>query len=97
MPTPSERLYDQVLGCLLGGLCGDAIGRPSECLDYRTIAARFGRIGGPQAQPGKAAGAGTDDSALKHMLCTAILRADGDVTPHDWAAVWREEMIVHYG
>lgn len=85
-------LYDKVLGCLLGGLCGDAIGRPTESLDYRTIEARFGRITGPQAEPGKAAGAGTDDSALKHMLCEAILRAPGEVTPAEWAAVWRERM-----
>ena len=36
---------------------------------------------------------GTDDSALKHMLCEAIVRAGGrDVTPEDWAAVWRDRM-----
>jgi ADP-ribosylglycohydrolase len=90
--TNHSAFFDQVLGCLLGGLCGDAIGRPGECLDYRTIEERFGRITGPQAQPGKAPGAGTDDSALKHMLCTAILRAEGEVTPADWAAVWRQQM-----
>ena len=88
-PVP---LYDQVLGCLLGGLCGDTIGRPAENLDYQTIAARFGRITGPLAEPGKAAGVGTDDSALKHMLCAAILAAPGEVTPADWAAVWRARM-----
>ena len=83
-------LLDKIRGALLGGLCGDEIGRPAECLDYQTIAERFGRISGPQPRPGKPAG--TDDSALKHMLCEAIVRAEGQVTPADWAAVWRERM-----
>ncbi|HWQ12536.1 MAG TPA: ADP-ribosylglycohydrolase family protein [Roseiflexaceae bacterium] len=85
-------LRDRVRGALLGGLCGDAIGRPAECLSYQEIAARFGRITGPLEQPGRQAGDGTDDSALKHMLCEAILRAPDEVTPADWAAVWRERM-----
>ena len=85
-----SQLLDKIRGALLGGLCGDEIGRPAECLDYQTIAERFGRITGPQPRPGKPAG--TDDSALKHMLCEAIVRAAGEVTPADWAAVWRERM-----
>jgi len=85
-----SQLLDNIRGTLLGGLCGDEIGRPAECLDYQTIAARFGRIDGPQVRPGKPAG--TDDSALKHMLCEAIRRAEGEVTPDDWAAVWRARM-----
>jgi ADP-ribosylglycohydrolase len=86
-----SELIDKIRGALLGGLCGDEIGRPVECLDYQTIAERFGWIDGPQVRPGKQAG--TDDSALKHMLCEAIMRAAGAVTPDDWAAVWRERMI----
>jgi ADP-ribosylglycohydrolase len=92
MTEQCERLTDQVLGCLLGGLCGDAVGRPAENLDYRTIEERYGRITGPMEQPGTAAGAGTDDSALKHLLCDAIIHAPGEVTPYDWAQVWRERM-----
>jgi ADP-ribosylglycohydrolase len=89
-----SQLFDKISGALLGGLCGDEIGRPAECLDYQTIAERFGRITGPQPRPGKPAG--TDDSALKHMLCEAIVRADGQVTPADWAAVWREQMAPNH-
>jgi ADP-ribosylglycohydrolase len=85
-----SQLLDKISGALLGGLCGDEIGRPAECLDYQTIAERFGRIAGPEQRPGKPAG--TDDSALKHMLCEALMRAEGEVTPDDWAAVWRERM-----
>jgi ADP-ribosylglycohydrolase len=90
-------LRDRVLGALLGGLCGDAIGRPTESLHYKTIAERFGRITGPMADHRGRPGEGTDDSALKHLLCTAIIRADGEVTAHDWARVWREQMVPrHY-
>src|SRR5262245_23946456 len=86
-------LYDRVLGALLGGLCGDAVGRPVEALHYQTIAERFGRITGPMTDPRGRPGQGTDDSALKHLLCTAIIRADGEVTAGDWAEVWREQMV----
>lgn len=90
-------LRDRVLGALLGGLCGDAIGRPAESLHYQVIAERFGRITGPRADSRGRPGDGTDDSALKHLLCTAIVRADGEVTASDWAQVWREQMIPrHY-
>jgi ADP-ribosylglycohydrolase len=88
----ANQLYDKVLGCLLGGLCGDAVGRPAENLDYRTVQERYGRITGPVAQAGVVAGAGTDDSALKHMLCDAIVGAPGEVTPYDWAEIWRKRM-----
>ena len=39
MTDPIERtaLYDKTLGCLLGGLIGDAIGTPTEGKDYRFI------------------------------------------------------------
>jgi hypothetical protein len=51
-----SQLLDNIRGALLGGLCGDEIGRPTECLDYQTIRARFGRIAGPQVRSGKPAG-----------------------------------------
>jgi ADP-ribosylglycohydrolase len=86
-------LRDRVLGALLGGLCGDAIGRPTESLHYETIAERFGRIEGPMTDRRGGPGDGTDDSALKHLLCTAIVRAEGEVTAGDWAQVWREQMV----
>jgi ADP-ribosylglycohydrolase len=85
-------LLDRIRGALLGGLCGDEIGRPAEGLDHRTLARLLGRITGPLDE-GDSGGAGTDDTALKHMLCEAIVRAGArTVTPDDWAAVWRERM-----
>ena len=37
-------LYKKTLGCLLGGLIGDAIGTPTEGMDYHNIEARFGWV-----------------------------------------------------
>jgi ADP-ribosylglycohydrolase len=76
-----DLLHDRTLGCLLGGLIGDAMGRPAENKTWRQIEAEFGRIT-------DFSGSGTDDSALKHLLCDAILRAHGPVTPADWAEEW---------
>ena len=37
-------LYRKTLGCLLGGLIGDAVGTPTEGVDYRDIEAQFGWV-----------------------------------------------------
>lgn len=85
-------LLDRIRGTLVGGLCGDEIGRPAEGFDYRVLEANVGRITGP-LEPGGLATVGTDDSALKHMLCEALVHAGArEVTPEDWAAVWRDRM-----
>jgi ADP-ribosylglycohydrolase len=83
-----------VLGCLVGGLVGDALGGPAEGLHYRAVESRFGQITQMLPYGGKPAGSSTDDSLLKHMLCRAIINRGGRVTPDDWAAVWRKEMDV---
>jgi ADP-ribosylglycohydrolase len=83
----------RIRGALLGGICGDEIGRPAEALDYRTLERRLGRITGPLEESSRLRTVGTDDSALKHMLCEAIVRSGArDVTPADWADVWRMRM-----
>ena len=85
-------LRDKILGCLVGGLLGDAMGGPTEGLHHEFIEQRFGEITDLEEHRGLKAGAGTDDSALKHMLCEAIARTDGNVTAAAWAQVWRERM-----
>lgn len=74
-------LYDHVLGCLLGGEIGDAMGAPAENMTYQQIASEFGEIT-------DFAGFGTDDSALKHILCDAIVASGGYPTADAWAAQW---------
>ncbi|HMN60836.1 MAG TPA: hypothetical protein PJ988_10755, partial [Anaerolinea sp.] len=63
-------LFDKVLGCLLAAEIGDAMGAPAENKTYLEIIAQFGEIT-------DFSGSGTDDSALKHILCDAIERSRG--------------------
>ena len=85
-------LRDKILGCLTGGLLGDAMGGPVEGLHYEFIQQRHGEVTDLKEHRGLQPGAGTDDSALKHMLCEAIARTNGNVMASDWAQVWRERM-----
>lgn len=36
---------NQIVGCLLGGACGDALGAPIEFMDIKAITDRFGPQG----------------------------------------------------
>lgn len=77
-------LFDKVLGCLVGGGIGDAMGAPAEGKTYQEIAAQYGEIT-------DFTGCGTDDSALKHILCDAIVSTGGYPTADAWAAEWLQQ------
>jgi ADP-ribosylglycohydrolase len=77
----SNAFGDRVLGCLLGGLVGDAMGTPTENMEPVDIARQFGWVA-------TAAGAGTDDTAMRAILCDALLATDGYAGPDDWADQW---------
>ena len=81
MPPATGQLYRRVLGCLYGGEIGDAMGAPAENMTYQEIAAEFGEIT-------DFSGHGTDDSAMKHILCDAIQRGGGYPTADTWAEEW---------
>lgn len=89
MTIETTTLYDKVLGCLLGGEIGDAMGAPAENKTYLEIAEKYGTIT-------DFTGFGTDDSALKHILCDAIVSAGGYPTADDWAKQWliQEDMFI---
>jgi ADP-ribosylglycohydrolase len=74
-------LYSRVLGCLYGGEIGDAMGAPAENKTYQEISDIFGEIT-------DFSGYGTDDSAMKHILCDAIRRGGGYPTADTWAEEW---------
>jgi ADP-ribosylglycohydrolase len=82
----STALYHKTLGCLLGGLIGDAIGTPTEGMDYRQIGSRFGWVD-------DFGGDGTDDTVMKVLLAEALIRTGGYATLDDWAQVWLD----HWG
>jgi ADP-ribosylglycohydrolase len=95
-------LYDKILGCLVGGALGDAIGGATEMMSYEKIESLFSWIDRPlptgntpdtaRFSPGLPAGAFTDDTRLKHLLCKAIMIKGGRVTADDLAEIWLEEM-----
>jgi ADP-ribosylglycohydrolase len=86
----SKVLFDKVLGCLLAGLIGDAMGTPTEGKEYADIEQRFGWVDDFE-------GDGTDDSILKYLLCEALQKTNGYATADDWAAVWKERHEEVYG
>ena len=70
--------FRKVYGCLLGGIIGDAMGAPVEGMHYNEINKKHGWIDNFE-------GAGTDDSAIKLILCEAIIKYRGHVTADEWA------------
>lgn len=72
-------LYRKVYGCLVGGLIGDAMGAPGEGKTYQQIQEQFGELTDFQ-------GVGTDDTAIRNILCDAIVQSGGHVTADEFAA-----------
>jgi ADP-ribosylglycohydrolase len=81
MEETLDRLFDKVLGCLVGGIIGDAMGSPAEGKSYLEIKEKYGEIN-------DFSGVGTDDSALKHILCNTIIKTEGYPTADAWAEEW---------
>jgi len=86
----STILYKKTLGCLLGGIIGDAVGTPAENKDYQTIEERFGWIDDFD-------GDGTDDTVMKNLLAKALIETDGYATRDDWAKVMLDDWQAIFG
>lgn len=96
------RLFDAIYGCLLGGAVGDAMGGATEMMSYQMIERVFGWIDALQPrgatvetarfEPGAPAGRVTDDTRLRNLLCSTIIRVGGRVTADDWAETWLADM-----
>ncbi len=69
--------FDKTLGCLLGGLIGDAMGAPVEGMHYKKIAEKYGQVNDFE-------GSGTDDSAIKRILCDALIKYNGEITADEF-------------
>ena len=85
-----DLLFKKVYGCLLGGIIGDAMGAPAEGMPYEKIKEQFGWISGFE-------GSGTDDSAIKLILCEAIIKSGGHVTADEWADAFLANKKKYYG
>jgi ADP-ribosylglycohydrolase len=84
------QLYRKCLGCLLGGIIGDAVGTPTEGMDYRDIEKRLGWVEDFSCD-------GTDDTVMKNLLAEALIRTDGYATLDDWAQVWLDHWDAIFG
>lgn len=89
MPDKNSKLFDKVYGSLLGGIIGDAMGAPTEDLTYDEIKEKFGYVNDFE-------GAGTDDSAIKLILCEAILKSDGYITADEFAEAFLNNKKAYY-
>lgn len=85
-----NEFHDRVLGCFLGGWVGDAMGTPTENMEYEDIARRFGWVT-------SVSGDGTDDSAMRALLCKTLLATGGYAGPDDWAEQWIADRDVFTG
>jgi len=86
----STLLYSKALGCLLGGLIGDAIGTPTEGQDLNQIEAKLGWVSDFSAD-------GTDDTVMRNLLAEALIRTRGYATMDDWAQVWLDHWEAIFG
>jgi len=78
-------LEKKVIGCLLGGIIGDAMGAPAEGKTYKQIAERYGEITDFE-------GSGTDDSAIRMILCQAIVENGGYIRADEFADSFLKNM-----
>ncbi len=85
-------LFDKIYAAMLGGAIGDAMGGPIEGWHFAEIEDRHGVVEDllPYEHApdyhwhfSTRAGAYTDDTRLKHILCQAIVDAGGDVRRGD--------------
>src|ERR671917_1426813 len=97
-------LPDAVYGCLIGAAIGDALGAPVENWHHAEIRATHGKVDRFLPAPHRAdrPGAGTpgyvtDDTAVRHCLCLAIVRRGGRITPDDYARAWLDALSPRRG
>ena len=76
-------MIEKALGCMLGGLIGDALGTPTENLRRGDIRDRFGWVSDFDSS-------GTDDTIMKDLLADTLIRTEGRATIDDWGATWKE-------
>jgi ADP-ribosylglycohydrolase len=84
-----DLFFKKVYGCLLGGIIGDAMGAPAEDMTYKEVEKQFGWINDFE-------GSGTDDSAIKLILCEAIIENGGHVTADEWACAFLANKKKYY-
>src|SRR5580692_6573515 len=86
----SSRFERHALACLTFGVIGDAMGTPTENLEPAEIEQRFGWVDSFE-------GDGTDDTILRDMIASALIRTGGYANADHWAGEWREQHQAIFG
>ena len=71
---------NRIIGCLLGGAAGDALGYPVEFIKYDQIIERYGKSGitSYSVDPATAKAIVSDDTQMTLFTAEGLLRQDGD-------------------
>jgi ADP-ribosylglycohydrolase len=85
-----SRFETHALACLMFGVIGDAMGTPTENLEPAEIEQRFGWVDSFE-------GDGTDDTILRDMIASALIRTGGYANADHWAGEWREQHQAIFG
>lgn len=82
-------LSDRVVGCLVGGAVGDALGAPVEGWSHERIRSEYGKVDDfePYSLPFSdgAPGSVTDDTTLRQHIASAIIEHEGRITVDEYA------------
>ncbi len=81
-------LRERIIGCLLGGAIGNAMGSVVENWHYERIEKTYGRIEMP-LNIGRIAT--EDDNRIGLLYCEAYLKHGRHVTPEELAEVWKDQ------
>ncbi len=94
---PSQRRdvpVSRIMGCLLGGAVGDALGAPVELMSFADILKRFGSEGIREYAPAYSRkGAITDDTQMTLFTAEGLLRAHVRLT---MKGIWHAPSVVHH-
>lgn len=88
--SPSSRFETHTLACLMFGVIGDAMGTPTENLEPAEIEQRFGWVDCFE-------GDGTDDTIMRDLIASALIRTGGYADADHWAEEWRDQHQAIFG
>ena len=90
LTATASRFEAHVLACLVFGVIGDAMGTPTENLEPAEIEQRFGWVDWFE-------GDGTDDTIMRDLVASALIRTGGYADADHWAEEWRDRHDAIFG
>jgi ADP-ribosylglycohydrolase len=90
LTNTASRFERHALACLVFGVIGDAMGTPTENLEPAEIEQRFGWVDSFE-------GDGTDDTIMRDLIASALIRTSGYADADHWAEEWRDNHHAIFG